>query len=131
MKNRLFFPQMLLDSWHLKDRVDFHADEIIFRTLDIRYRMIEAMLIVKEDSGEVDPFDLIGKVKSKAFLIELGAEIFENSMLIGSNAYSVTPGFVATSSVPFDQLQKEKELVAKFPNEEALISTLAQENQIQ
>ena len=41
-----------------------------------------------------DQNELVGKVKSRAFLTELGAEMLETSLILGDNAYDVAPGFV-------------------------------------
>jgi hypothetical protein len=59
--------------------------------------------VVAEVTGAEDANELVGKVKSLAYLQELGAEILEGSMLIGDNAYDVVPGFTALPAVPYDE----------------------------
>lgn len=94
MRNRVFFPQAALDEWLGDGRVDLKNDELLIKNEGRRYRIIEATRILREVTGSDDPNELLGKVKSRAFLNELGAEILETSMIIGDNAYDIVPGFV-------------------------------------
>jgi hypothetical protein len=94
MRNRVFFPQAALDEWVAGDRIDLKHDELTLKSEGRRYRIIEAMRVVREVTGAADAYELLGKVKSRAFLAELGAEILENSMILGDNAYDVVTGFV-------------------------------------
>jgi hypothetical protein len=93
MKNRVFFPQEALDSWVADDRVDLAADELTIRAENRRFRVVEAVRVMREVTDGNDPNELIGKVKSLAYLGELGAEIMEGSMILGENAYDIIPGF--------------------------------------
>lgn len=93
MRNRVFFPQASLDEWIALDQVDLTAEELQLRDSSKRYRIVEAVRITREVTDTPDPNEIVGKVKSKAFLAELGAEILENSMIIGDNAYDIVPGF--------------------------------------
>ncbi len=106
MKNRVFFPQVALDEWLAEDRVDLRNDELTIKSEGRKYRIIEAIRVVREVSGVADSHELLGKVKSKAFLGELGAEILETSMIIGDNAYDVVPGFVGAPVGTFAEHQK-------------------------
>ena len=94
MKNRVFFPQAALDEWLVEDRVDLKQDELMIKSEGRRYKIVEAIRIMREVTGAPDAHELLGKVKSRAFLNELGAEILEGSMILGDNAYDVVPGFV-------------------------------------
>jgi hypothetical protein len=94
MKNRVFFPQVALDGWVADDRVELDGDELAFKNEDRRYRIIEAIRVLAEVTGVPDPNELVGRVKTRAYLAELGAEILESSMVLGDNAYDVVPGFV-------------------------------------
>lgn len=94
MKNRVFFPQAALDEWIAEERVDLRNDELTIKSENRKYRIIEAVRIMAEVTGQPDVNELVGKVKSHAFLNELGAEILEGSVLIGDNAYDAVPGFV-------------------------------------
>jgi len=94
MRNRVFFPQAALDEWLADGRVDLHNEELLIKTENRKYRIVEGIRILREVSGMADGHELLGKVKSKAFLLELGAELLESSMILGDNAYDVVPGFV-------------------------------------
>ncbi len=106
MKNRVFFPQEALDEWVADDRVDFAGDELTIKAESRRYRMIEAVRVIREVTDGKDPNELVGKVKSRNFMTELGAEIMEGSMILGDNAYDVVPGFVGAPVGSFEEHRK-------------------------
>lgn len=103
MKNRVFFPQAALDEWLAEDRVEITADELILREEGRKYRIIEAVRVLHEVTGSPDANELIGKVKSIAYLTELGAELLDTSVILGDNAYEVCPGFVGAPIGTFAQ----------------------------
>ena len=45
----------------------------------------------------------VGKVKPKADLEKMGAEIMEGSMILGDSAYDVVPGWMGTPMGTFDE----------------------------
>jgi hypothetical protein len=94
MRNRVFFPQTLLDEWVGDGRADLRGEELHLKGEGRKYRIIEAIRVLREVSGAPDPHELLGRVKTRAFFTELGAEILEGSMILGDNAYDVVPGFV-------------------------------------
>jgi hypothetical protein len=94
MRNRVFFPQTALDEWLADARVELRNEELLIKSEDRKYRIIEGIRVLREVSGAADSHELVGKVKSKAFLLELGAELLESSMIMGDNAYDVVQGFV-------------------------------------
>ncbi|HVY48178.1 MAG TPA: hypothetical protein VHB21_19955 [Minicystis sp.] len=106
MKNRVFFPQAALDEWLADDRVDLKQDELCIKAESRRYKIIEAIRILREVTGGTDTNELVGRVKSRAFLSELGAEILEGSMILGDNAYDVVPGFVGAPVGSFAEHRK-------------------------
>lgn len=116
MKNRVFFPQVALDEWLVEDRVDLRNDELTIKSEGRKYRIIEAIRIVNEVSGSPDSHELLGKVKSRAFLSELGAEILETSMILGDNAYDVVQGFVGAPIGTFADHQKTSPPSTKLRN---------------
>ncbi len=59
-----------------------------------KYRVAEAVRILGEVTGGLDTYELVGKVKSISFVTELGAEVFDTSMVLGDLAYEVVPGFL-------------------------------------
>lgn len=106
MKNRVFFPQEALDVWIAEERVELKNDELTILRENRKFKIIEGLRIVREVTGQPDVNELVGKVKSKAFLTELGAEILERSVVIGENAYDAVPGFVGAPIGSFTDHRK-------------------------
>ncbi len=127
MRNRVFFPQGALDEWMANDRVEIERDELTILSENRRFRIVEAVRILREVAGAGDEAELIGKVKSKPYLAELGAELMEESMILGDAAYDVVPGFVGAPIGSFEEhrasipetgaaaaLSSDEELLAAF-----------------
>jgi hypothetical protein len=125
MRTRVFFPQAALDEWVADNRVDIKGEELTLKNEGRRYRIIEAVRILREVTGADDPHELLGRVKSRAFLLELGAELLEGSMILGDNAYDVVQGFVGAPVGSFAEYkrsapkgagaaQSDDELMASF-----------------
>jgi hypothetical protein len=114
MQNKVFFPQLLLDQWGIEGKIDLTATELIVLAEGRRYKISEAVHIIAEVSGANDEQKLVGKVKANALLNELGAEIFENSMILGENAYDITPGWMGIPSSSFaDHLLSSERMKAR------------------
>jgi hypothetical protein len=92
--NRVFFPQAALDQWINDGKVDLAGDELTIKPEARRYRILEAARVVREVTGLADANELVGKVKTREHLSGLGAELLENSMVLGDNAYDVITGFL-------------------------------------
>lgn len=93
MRNRIFFPQASLDQWGIEGKIELTPPELTIMSEGRRYEITEVVYVLVEVTGSPDPHGLIGKVKPKADLEAIGAEILENSMIIGDNAYDVVPGW--------------------------------------
>jgi hypothetical protein len=106
MRNRVFFPQTALDEWVSDNRVDLKGEDLLLKSEGRRYRIIEAVRVMREVTGADDPHELLGRVKTRAFLTELGAEMLESSMILGDNAYDVIQGFVGAPIGAFDDYRK-------------------------
>ena len=100
MHNRVFFPQSAVDQWGIDGKIDLVAGELILLAEGRHYKVEEAVRIVTEVTGANDDRKIIGRVKPRRALDEIGAELLENSMILGDNAYDVVPGWMgeATSS---------------------------------
>lgn len=130
MKNRVFFPQAALDAWVAEDRVDLAADELTIRAEGRRFKIVEGVRVLREVTGSPDQAEVVGRVKSLAYLNELGAELLEGSMIIGDNAYDVVPGFVGAPVGTFEDHRKSipdipEATKALASDEELLASFLA------
>jgi hypothetical protein len=101
MQNRIFFPQAALDDWILEGSVELAGNQLTILGEGRRYRIAEAVRVLREVGGVPDVNDVVGRVKSKVFFEELGAEIFEGSMIIGENAYDVTTGWLGAPTTSF------------------------------
>ena len=101
MRNRVFFPQASLDQWGVEGKIELTPTELTILSEGRRYEITEVVHVVVEVTGATDPHGILGKVRSKADLEGIGAEIMENSMIIGDNAYDVVPGWAGfpTSSL--------------------------------
>ena len=101
MQNRVFFPQTAVDQWGIDGKIDLVGNELILLAEGRRYKVEEAVRIVTEVTGANDERKIIGKVKAKRALDEIGAELLETSMILGDNAYDVVPGWIGTPTCPF------------------------------
>lgn len=106
-KNRVFFPQEALDRWLRAGQVDLAGAELTIRSRRRRYRLVEGARVLAEVSGLGDPHELVGRVKTVAFLTELGAELLGESMVIGDNAYDVVPGWLGSPIGSFTEHRAE------------------------
>ena len=131
MRNRVFFPQAALDHWLHEGRVDLTENELVIKTEGRRYRIVEAVRVVAELSGGQDVYELVGKVKTIAYLTELGAELLDTSMMIGELAYDVVPGFIGSPIGSFEEHRAQsassnRESSAPASDEELLAQFLMQ-----
>lgn len=127
MRTRVFFSQTALDEWVSANHADIKGEELTLKPEGRRYRIIEAVRIVREVTGADDPHELLGRVKTRAFLVELGAELLEGSMILGDNAYDVVQGFVGAPIGSFADWKKSAPRPAASANsdEEVLERFLA------
>jgi hypothetical protein len=95
METRIFFPQAALDRWIADDRVDLEGDILVLRDGSGRFRVTEAVRILRELTGAADAESFLGLVRPKDELTEKGAEIMEGSMILGEAAYDIVQGFTA------------------------------------
>jgi hypothetical protein len=98
MENRVFFPQGALDQWLVDETVDLTEGELTILGAGLgvgrRYKVVDAVRIVREVSGTGDAQGLVGRAKARGHLEQLGAELVETSMLVGDAAYDVEPGWL-------------------------------------
>jgi hypothetical protein len=112
VKNRVFFPQACLDQWGIEGKIELTPTELVVLAEGRRYAITEVVRIVAEVTGATDPHGFIGKVKPKAELESLGAEILENSMVLGDNAYDVVPGWAGIPLTSFEEHLESAERMA-------------------
>jgi len=95
-KSRVFFPQEVIDRWLALGEAELTGAELWLRSERRRYRVVEAVRILREVSGAPDTFDMAGTVKTLAFVSELQAELLGDSMILGENAYETVIGWLGT-----------------------------------
>ncbi len=114
MQNRVFFPQSAVDQWGIDGKIDLVGGDLILLADGRRYKVEEAVRIVTEVTGASDDRKIIGKVKPKRALDEIGAELLETSMILGDNAYDVVPGWMGVPTTPFpDHLLSPERMTAR------------------
>ena len=114
MQNRVFFPQSAVDQWGIDGKIDLLAGELILLAEGRRYKVEEAVRIVTEVTGANDDRKIIGRVKAKRALDEVGAELLETSMILGDNAYDVVPGWMGVPTCSLaDHLVSPERVMAR------------------
>jgi hypothetical protein len=133
MEKRFFFPQAALDQWMSDGSAELHDGQLTL-AIGRKFKLTEALHVLREVSGVGDERNLVGRVKARGLLAELGAEIVETSMLIGDAAYDVEPGWIGIPIGSFveylsdprrrgdpegDGPQTDDELIARFARRDA------------
>jgi hypothetical protein len=102
MQNRIFFPQLALDMWVPDGKVELAGDRLTLAANGRCYRVGEAVHVVREVTGTACPHDLVGRAKLRQGLLAMGAELMDDSMILGDNAYDVVPGWLGVPIESFD-----------------------------
>jgi len=92
-KNRLFWPQEMLDEWVVEEKISIEDDLLTVLGDNMKYRLKQAVHFVADVGDGSDPHDVIGRVKEVEALEEMGAEHYHDSVLLEDSAYQVVPGF--------------------------------------
>jgi len=111
MRNGVFFPQAALDEWIVDGSAELQDGLLILLSEGKRYRVGEALRVLREVAGGEDAHQLVGRVKTRAYLEQLGAEIVHGSMLLGELAYDIEPGWLG---VPDGTAPPEPQHVSGF-----------------
>jgi hypothetical protein len=76
-------------------KIDLEGEVLIVTDGGYRYKIQEAVRVLREVTTGDDPPRLCGKVRIREELsAELGAELLGSSMLVEDAAYDVVPGFL-------------------------------------
>jgi hypothetical protein len=98
--SRLFISVERLDSWTNEGRASLTGDRMTLTELGREFAMTPAVHFVRTVGQDNDPHDLLGRVKGKGWLDEVGAEQFENSVIYKDIAYDVIDGFIGEPLPP-------------------------------
>lgn len=99
---RIFVAQNLIDKWLSEGSIQLDGELLKLSTAgDATSLFINpAVFFVCVDGGDEDPYQVVGCVKSSQELNEMAAEHMDTSVIMGDQAYTVTPGFVAVPVGP-------------------------------
>ncbi len=91
---RLFISQERLDEWTADEKASLVEDLLTLTELGRSFAVEPAVRFVSVAGNEEDPNDLLNKVKTEEELVQIGADLYMNSVIHGDVAYDVQPGFV-------------------------------------
>jgi hypothetical protein len=98
--SRLFISVERLDTWTVEGRASLEGDRMTLTELGRSFAMKPAVHFVRSAGSDEDPHDLVGRVKSKQVLDEMGADCFEKSVIYKDAAYDVVEGFIGEPIPP-------------------------------
>ena len=91
---RLFISQERLDVWSSENKAKIEANRLTLKELGKVFIVEPAVRFLRVAGGEDDPHDLVDRVKTEEELVNLGADLYMNSVIHGETAYDVQAGFV-------------------------------------
>ena len=97
MADYLFVPQNVLDKWSDKGRVEVKGHVLTLIREKKSFQLTSAVRFVKMEAGE-DAKGLLQKVKTLDALKQMGAEHYQESVILGESAYQVQQGFLADAN---------------------------------
>jgi hypothetical protein len=98
--SRLFISVERLDTWTIEGRASLDGDLKTLTELNRSFAMKPAVHFLRSAGSDGDPYDLVGRVKSKDALDEMGADVFEKSVIYKDTAYDVIEGFIGEPLLP-------------------------------
>ena len=98
--SRLFISVDRLDAWSADGRASLEPGRMTLTDLNRAFSMTPAVCFVSTTGQSDDPHDLVGRVKTKAQLEEMGAEQLASSVIYNDTAYDVIDGFVGEPLPP-------------------------------
>lgn len=94
MSVKIFIPQDQIDTWVTTDKIDVAGEIMTFRNSHVSLRVVPAYYFDHVSGGSDVGHALLGRVKTKAAVAALGAEVYMNSVIVGETAYDVVVGCV-------------------------------------
>jgi hypothetical protein len=98
--SRLFISVDRLDTWTAEGRASLEGDRMVLTELGRAFSMTPAVVFVAAAGSDQDPNGLVGLVKSKQALVDMGAEQMANSVIYNDTAYDVIDGFIGEPLPP-------------------------------
>jgi hypothetical protein len=95
---RIFVSQSATDRWVGAGGLVVDGEMMRFHAAPhVALYINPAVYFERVDGADSDPYDIIGAVKTRQELAQMGADHYETSVVLGEFAYTVKPGFVATT----------------------------------
>ncbi len=98
--SRLFISVERLEAWSSEGRATLEGDRMTLTELGRAFDMKPAVHFVKVAGSDDDPNDVLGRVKSKQALEEMGGELMANTVILRDTAYEVVEGFIGEPLPP-------------------------------
>lgn len=94
---RIYVSQALLDRWLASARVRLDGDllRLPVEAGGVSLYLSPAVAFERLEGAQSDPHQLVGSVRGAHELAQMGAELYDTSVILGECAYSVRPGFLA------------------------------------
>ncbi len=94
---RIYVSQAMVDAWLGAGRTRLDGDllRLPSEAGAISLYLNPAVHVERIDGHELDPHNLVGTVRSTQELAQLGAELYDASVVLGEHAYTVRPGYLA------------------------------------
>ena len=96
----VFITNDMLGRWADEGKVRLDDTTLTLLNENRTVKLTPAVRFTKLIDGTDDPNKLIGKVKTKEQLVELGAEHYLDSVIFGDVGYTVVEGFLGDLSPP-------------------------------
>lgn len=116
MAKLLFFSQRIIDSWSEGEKIAITGNTLTLKQGPegpTEFRLEEAVRFLEVSGGGPDPHGLIGKIKTKKQLDEMGAEAYMTSVILGETPYEVELGYLgrktAAAGAPAEPAPKPEE----------------------
>ncbi len=96
----IFVAQALVDRWLGDGVIQLDGELMRLSGSSMSLFINPAVFFERVDGGDQDPYQVVGCVKNSQELVQMGGEHFDTSVVLGDQAYTVVPGFVAVPVGP-------------------------------
>jgi len=100
MSKLLFFSQDIIDAWSEGEKIEIKGNQLTLKSGPqgpTVFQLDEAVRFIKVSGGGADAAQLVGKIKTKKQLVELGAEAYMDSVIYQDTPYDVESGYLGRS----------------------------------
>jgi hypothetical protein len=110
----IFFSQNILDALIVEGRIKIDGNIMTLLTKEQHsFELEPAYRIVRTIAGSTDPFQLLGTIKTGSELMDLHAETYRDSIIIGDTAYEAESGFLGDEQSVRERLS-DTDLLTRF-----------------